>query len=489
VARVPTPAVLAVDAGSSSVRASLVDLAEGNVLSTGSVATPSCGPELDLEELWADLVGVVGELDRDAADLRAVAVAAQLGTVLADDRGRAVGPALLWGDQRAAADAERLAESLPSGAAGVVGRRMTAELPIAKVRRLAREEPAVLGRARWMLSLKDALVQRLTGRIATDETHASYSGLFDVRRRRWAADLAAAAKFDPHLLPPVWPATSQIGKVAEDAAAELGVAAGVPVALGGPDGTVGAVGAGAVRAGVTVDVAGTTDVLLHALDKPLMDPSARLVVNAHAAPGTWTAGGPTGLTGGAVEWTARLLRFASVGDAYTALGREIEALRPGSDGPLFLTALGGSRFPTWRSHESGLLARLRPSHGPAHIIRAAQEGAAFTVAEGLDALRQLGASLDEVVVVGGAAARPSTLQLRADAWNLPVVTVSNREATTIGVAMIAGVAGGVFADLEVAERVLVRRAARYEPDASSSVTLADARRLWRESADLHFGDG
>jgi len=480
---------LAVDAGSSSVRASLVDLAEGNVLSTGSAATRSSGAELDIDELWADLVGVVGELDRDVAELRAIAVAAQLGTVLVDDRGRAVGPALLWGDQRASEDAERLAESLPAGSRAVVGRRMTAELPVAKVRRLAREEPAAVRRARWMLSLKDALVQRLTGEVATDETHASYSGLFDVKRRSWASDLAAAAEFDPHLLPPVRSATSQVGKLADDAAAALGLAPDVTVAVGGPDGTIGAVGAGAVRAGVTVDVAGTTDVLLHALDKPLMDPSARLVVNVHAAPGTWTAGGPTGLTGGAVEWTARLLRFASVGDAYAALGREIEALSPGSEGLLFVTALGGSRFPTWRSHESGLLARLRPSHGPAHIIRAAQEGAAFTVAEGLDALRQLGASLDEVIVVGGAAARPSTLQLRADAWNLPVVTVSNREATTIGAAMIGGVAGGVFPDLEVAERVLVRRAARYEPDPSSSVVLANARRLWRESADLQFGDG
>lgn len=481
-------AALAIDAGSSRVRASLLALSDGTVIES-QLGPPLPGvAEFDLDALWDDVVAIIAELDHRTVDLRAIAVAAQLGTVVLDEHGRPVRPALAWSDKRAADEAELLAETLAPELLGLMGRPMAPELTIARVRWLAEHEPDSLRRARWVLSIKDALVHRLTHRAVADEASASYSGLFDVHARTWSPTLVAAAGIDPPLLPIPMPGTAVAGGLSDDAAASLGLPAGLPVAVGGPDGSVGAIGAGAVRAGVTIDVAGTTDVLLRTVDRPVRDPRGRTVLNAHLIPDLWTVGGPTGLTGGVVQWTANLLGYPSVAEAERALGEPTSKERVTSsangsaaDGPIFLTALDGSRFPTWRAHSTGMIADLRPQHGPADVLRAAQEGVAFTVGEGIEALREIGLDTSEVTVVGGAAGRPAGLQLRSNAWSLPVIALVNREATTTGAAMLAGVACTWFADLDAAALALVRPKRRYQPQAETAAAMARARRRWRDA--------
>jgi len=471
------PVVLAVDAGSSRLRVSLVALEDGTVIATGLGPALPLDAELDVELLWRDFVAITADLDRTQADTRAIAVAAQLGMVLLDDRGRPVRPALVWGDKRAHREADQLSALLPAETLAPTGRPMAPELTVARLRWLATNEPASLRRTRWVVSIKDALVYRLTGRAVTDESNASYSGLFDVYNRTWSPSLVETSGIDAVLLPPARPGTATAGSLSKEAANALGLPHRLPVAVGGPDGTVGAIGAGAVRAGVTVDVAGTTDVLLHTIDRPLTDPTHRTVLNAHVAPSLWTAGGPTGLTGGVIKWTASLLGFKSVDDAHRALGEAT----PDSSRPIFLTTLDGSRFPSWQPERTGLIAHLRPEHGPADVFLAAQQGVAFTVGAGLDALRALGLEINEVTVVGGTASKPTTLQLRSDAWSMSVVALANREATTIGAAMLAGVASGAFPDLETAARALVRPAHRYEPRPQAAAEMYATRQRWLDA--------
>lgn len=472
------PAVLAVDAGSSRVRASLVALTDGSVIDARLGPALSLQAELDVEALWLDLVAIAGELERKQADISAIAVAAQLGMVLLDHRGRPARPALAWGDKRAGHEAEQLSSLQPPEILAVAGRPMSAELTVARLRWLAIHEPTTLRRTRWVVSIKDALLYRLTGRVVTDETNASYSGLFDVYERAWSPPLMEAAGITAAQLPLAKPGMAIAGTLTKEAAAALGLRDGLPVAVGGPDGTVGAIGAGAVAVGVTVDVAGTTDVLLHTIDRPLPDLTHRAVLNAHLAPSLWTVGGPTGLTGGVVQWTALLLGFNSVDEAQEALG---ETATHRSDAPIFLTTLDGSRFPTWQSERTGLIAALRPEHGPADVFRAAQQGVAFTVGAGLEALRALGVKINEVIIVGGGAARPATLQLRSDAWAVSVVTLANREATTVGAAMLAGVACGAFPDLEAAARTLVRPGRRYKPRLERAAAMSAERARWYDA--------
>ncbi|MDO8211024.1 FGGY-family carbohydrate kinase [Conexibacter sp. CPCC 206217] len=473
------PVVLAIDVGSSRVRATLISLRDGTSLASAARPTGAAGGELDAAGLWADVVAAVRELPRGDVEVRGAGVASLLSLVLVDDDGEPVRDALLWSDTRARAEAVRIGERVGAGGRIAAGRRVTAELPAAKLAWIGHHEPAALRRARWALSLKDFLVLHLTGRALTDLTHASYSGLFDVSARRWEPSLIAAAELDAALLPPVTGAWRAAGPLTAGAASELRLAPGIPIAAGGPDGTVGALGAGAVRAGTTVDVAGTTDVLLHVLSAPAPDPTGTAVLNAHAAPDLWTLGGPTGSTGGAVEWAARLLGHGSAAAAHAALDEQAEALPPGAGGVVFRPSLDGSRFPGWRPEERGAIDGLCADHGPAHLFRAVQEGVAFTVAEGVDALRRRGAHVEEIVVVGGAAARPATLQLRADACGADVLACSDREATTRGAAILAAVACGADPHPASAAARFVAPGRRYRPDERAAERLAGARARWR----------
>jgi sugar (pentulose or hexulose) kinase len=473
--------LVAVDVGTSSTRVRLLapDGAEVDAAAcqTRVVADTPGFAELDADALWGDVARLIGGLVRESLAVRGVGVTAQLGTMLLDEKGRPAARAILWADTRARAEAEELAGRFGSESMRIAGRRLTPELLAPRLAWLRRHSADLLSRTAKVASLKDFLVLKLTGRLVTDETHASYSGAFDVDRRRWSEALAAALGIDRALLPPVAGASEKAGEVTAAAAAETGLPAGTPVAVGCPDGTAGTVGAGAVRASVTVDVAGTTDTVLHIVARPLRDSEGALIVNAHAAPGLWSVGGPTGLTGGAVAWLTQVLGLADRADA--VLAEALATIPPGAGGLAFHGALTGSRFPGWRSGERGLLAGLDLSHGPLHLIRAALEGAAFTVASGLDVYRRCGCVVGEVIVVGGLAASREALQLRADCLGVPVVRLDKQEASSVGIAMLAGVCGGVFRDLQEATDAMVVRAGRMEPEPSAASALGTAYARWK----------
>jgi xylulokinase len=476
--------LVAIDIGTSAIKA-IAFTPAGERVAWAELPTPSgYGPQgeasFDAEAVWAGVCDVVREVTERAGQVDGVGVCAQLALLIVDAQGQPTTAVLPWSDTRATQEAQELAAVLDADAVRAAGRRITAETSAAKLRWLAAHERDAVGRARWVLSLKDFVVQRLTGAAVADPTHASYTALFDIWALEWSPRLAEAAGIDLGVLPRVHHGDEAAGMITRQAAEATGLRAGTFVAVGGPDGTVGAIGAGAVSTGVTVDVAGSTDVLFRTVDRPL-DGAGRLIVNAFPIEGLWAAGGATGLTGGAVSWLAEVFGYTSAGQMYHALGADLDRVPPGSEGLVFWTALTGERFPSWEENAVGGSAGLRLGHGRSHLVRAALEGAAFLVGEGIEAIRRETGPLDRVVVVGGTAARPSTLQLRADAWQLPVATVVEREASALGAAMLAGVAGRTFGSIGQAASSMVRPGVLYEPRPEAASALRAAYLRWREA--------
>jgi sugar (pentulose or hexulose) kinase len=417
-------------------------------------------------------------LEPSRFDVQGVAAAAQLGVVLVDAEGNPTEDALLWPDTRAVEEARELERQLGT-AQELIGRKVAAELPAAKMLWWSRHRADAVSNSRWILSIKDFLVLRMTGAAVTDETHASYTGWFDVNARSYTDDLLLRTATPREFLPPVASALTAAGPLSARAAAQMGLQEGVVVAVGAPDGTAGALGAGAVEPHTTVDVAGTTDVLVHVLDEAPTG-GGHAVANAFAVPKLWTLGGPTGMTGGAVEWVSRLLGYSSAAEAFSDCGKRALEVGVGSDGVSFSPSLSGSRMPTWDSSERGLLSGLGLHHSPAHVLRAAYEGAAFLVLEGLDALRSAGAVVDEVTVVGGVARQRDLVQLRSDLWEIPVRVLDGDEATSVGTAMLAGIAAGVFDDAAKAANSMVASSTVIEPRIRNDRLAARAR--WQQTS-------
>jgi sugar (pentulose or hexulose) kinase len=447
-------ALLAVDSGTSGCRVAAFDL-QGRLLAEHATEyRPHLGPGGRVEQPLADVEAAMLAGLRAVADHLggprplALAVDAQLGVVLHDREGRPLGEALTWQDRRADPEAVWLEETFGRERIyEMTGRRPSGEQMGPQLRWFAQHEPERHARIGHVLSLKDHLVWRLTGQVVTDVTHASYSLLADVRANRWQPDLLTAMAVRPETLPPIQAATNVAGDLRREFAVATGLPEGLPVAVGGPDGSVGCLGAGLTLPGVAVDVAGSSDVVFVLVDRPLSVPEARLVQNAFLVPGLWAVGGPTGLTGGCLDWFVQT--FPPPGDpaqsVYERTENAVCDVPPGSGGLRVSPNLTGSRTPDWDAGARGSIAGIAPTHGWGHFARAIMEGTAAQVAEIVAIAAAAGATVTEVRLAGGGARSAVWRQIRAEALGRPLRVLTG--GSLAGSAMIAGVAAGVFASL------------------------------------------
>ena len=446
--------LLAIDAGTSGCRVAAFDLG-GQMLHEHAVSyRPELGPNGHAEQplsvveaaMMAGLRAVASRLDHRRP--LAVAVDAQLGLVVHDSDGLPLGDALTWQDRRAEAQARWLIDTFGRDQLyEITGRRPSGEQIGPQIRWFADHDPERHARINRVLTIKDHLVWQLTGQVATDVTHASYSLLADVRANRWEASLLEAMAVTPEMLPPIRAAVEVAGGLQGEIAAETGLPVSLPVAVGGPDGSVGCLGAGLTMPGVAVDVAGSSDVVFVLVDRPLAVPEARLVQNAFLVPGLWAVGGPTGLTGGCLDWF--LEAFPPPGDparpAYERTEAAVSAVPAGSGGLSFFPNLTGSRAPDWDTSMRGRIMGIGPDHGWGHFARAIMEGAAAQAGQIVALAEAAGATVEEVRLVGGGVRSAAWREIRATALGRPVQIVEGGSLS--GSAMIAGVAAGVFGSL------------------------------------------
>ncbi|MFI6347850.1 FGGY-family carbohydrate kinase [Streptomyces sp. NPDC050560] len=438
-------AVVAVDVGTSAVRAAVL-AADGTVLAARRVARPADGGRgFDAEALWGAVAAALGGLEGRRWAPRALAVAAHLGTIAVDARLRPVDEAGGWADPRGLDLLRALPEEIMGPLLAAARRPAPSGGALAYALSL-RERPGTRRAVRHLLSPKDFLTARLTGRVTTDRVNAAYTLLSDVAAGRWNEDAVTALGLDPGWLPPQAAGHEVVGTLTGAAARECGLPPGTPVVAGGPDGSVG-LGLLLGEGDAVADVAGTTDVVGRLLADPLLAP-AGAVVNPALTGGGWTAGGPTGMSGGAVaRW--RALVGAVPED-------ELARVPPGADGLLVLPAMSGSRFPRWHPADRGAVLGQGPGHTPAHLLRAAQEGASFTVREAVDLLDPptSGSAPLPVAMAGGTARSVSAARMRADVLRRTVLVCDQPDVTLLGAAALALIGAALTPDLPTARHRL-----------------------------------
>jgi xylulokinase len=483
------PLVLALDVGTGSVRAHLLDT-EGHRLASAGRSVPvalgaDARAELDPDQLWAAARAVLGEAlaHTSARPLAALAVASGLGYLLLDQAGSPLGPALLWMDRRAHAEAARLTSLLPAEQwYRLTGRAVDPEVFLAKLSWIRTHEPERFRRTRCFVGIKDDLIRRLTGEIASDPTHAAYTMLFDVGRRDWSDDLLRAAGIPRAILPPLRGASTVAGRVSRAAAEATGLPEGLPVVTGASDGTVACLAAGIAAAGTAVNVTGTSDVLMIGVDRPVWDPEHRTLVNPHPLGAGWMVGGILGTTGGAVKWFAdRFCPDRQGPERYAILDQEAARAGPGAQGLLCLTGLAGERAPLWDPLARGALVGLDLGHRRGEVVRAILEGVALDLRAVVALLGEIGAEVRRIRVVGGGAVSDLWSQIRADAIGLPVERPRLAEGTATGLLLLAGLAVGLWTDLGEAARRIAPTERTFEPDPGRHALYERLARVRRQT--------
>ena len=453
------PVLLGLDIGTTGARCVAVGL-DGAVLAAASAEYPLHSPrpgwsEQDPEDWWTAARSV---LERVTAEVGEVAEIAGLGltgqmhgAVFLDRADQVIRPALLWNDQRTAAQAEAISQRVGGERlARIAGNPALTGFQAPKILWLRDEEPDRYDRVRSVLLPKDFIRLRLTGEKATDVTDASGTLLLDLRRRDWSAEILGELDINRDWLPSVHESQVTTG-LTED---------GVPVAAGAGDNAAAAVGNGVVQAGLATCSIGTSGVLFAQADRLAPDPSGRLHTFCHAVPGRYHVMGVTLAAGASLRWWRDLTGNTD----YATLTDMASAAPPGAEGLLFLPYIYGERSPHLDPRARGAFIGLTSRHDVSHMTRAVMEGVAFSLRDSLEAMRELGTSPQEIRITGGGARSDLWRRILADVLGVPIARTATDEGPAYGAALLAGVASGQFRDVAEATSTVSLRADVDEPE-------------------------
>ena len=381
------------------------------------------------------------------ADIEALGLTGQMhGAVFLDEALLPIRPALIWSDARAEAETSEIEQRIPRAElVARTGNRSNVSFTAPKIMWVARHEPEVMARARWVVQPKDALRARLTGEIGGDVSDASATLLFDLRARTWSDDICGRLEIDRGKLAPLFESEALAGPLRQDAARALGLPAGIGVAVGGADAPAAALGLGLVSEadsnGTVLVSLGTGGQVLAPVAEPKIDPEGRLHSLCHVVPEGWCVMAAILSAAASLDWVVGLLRPDDPNGARELLAAAAK-VPAGSDGLLFLPYLRGERTPHFDPAARGALVGLRMSHGPAEVTRAVLEGVALALAEGLDLMRGIGVAPKAGVVAGGGVNR-LWQQILADVLDMPVALGATEHASARGAALLGAVAAGI----------------------------------------------
>jgi len=473
--------LLGIDIGTSGTKTLLI-AESGEPLASATAEYPLHTPrpgwaEQDPHEWWNATVATIREVlaraGIDGADVRGIGLSGQMhGSVFLDAQGEVLRPALLWCDQRTAAECEWITERV--GAARVVeltSNPVLTGFTAPKIVWLRRHEPQTYARVRKVLLPKDYIRYRLCGEFATEVSDASGTSLFHVRERRWATEMLDAIEIPTEWMPDCFESPVVSARISAEAAAATGLRAGTPVVGGGGDQAAGAVGNGIVEPGIVSSTVGTSGVVFAYSEAPSVDPELRLHTFCHAVPGKWHQMGVMLSAGGSLRWYRDALAAAerevaaALGvDPYDLIAREAAGAPPGCEGLLFLPYLTGERTPYPDPYARGVFFGLSLRHDRRHLARAVLEGVAYGLRDSFEILAGMDVPIRQVRASGGGARSALWRQIQADVTGREHVTLNVDEGPAFGVALLAGVGTGVWSSVPEACRATIRVVDRCPPD-------------------------
>ena len=456
---------LGIDVGTSGTK-TLAIRGNGKILASATEEYPLSSPkpgwsEQDPEDWWQATIKSVRRVLKDGkvrpGDVKGIGLSGQMhGSVFLDKSNEVIRPALLWNDQRTAAECDEI-ESKAGGRRALI--RMVSNPALTgftapKILWLRNREPRNFARTQKVLLPKDYVRFRLTGEFATEVSDASGTLLLDVKKRRWCKPLLSKLELDGSLLPKVYESEEVSGNVTAGSAELLGIKPGVAVVGGGGDQAAGAVGNGIVKRGVISATMGTSGVVFAHSDEVQTDPEGRVHTFCHAVRGKWHVMGVVLSAGGSLQWYRNQLGEREVAaakrkkiDPYELITAQAADAPAGSEGLYFLPYLTGERTPHADPNAKGAWIGLSLRHGRNHLARSVMEGATYAMRDSLEIIKGMDIPVREIRLSGGGARSEFWRQMQADIYGNKVVTINAEEGPAYGVALLAAAGTGEYKDV------------------------------------------
>ena len=463
--------LIGIDVGSSSVKVA-VYTEEGEQIAVAShdltPIRPAAGTwETDPEDVWQATrkgmqdVCAQASLHRDPP--KAIAFSASgRENFPADAQGNPLGNGIMGADTRGAEfEVPPPGSPVPEAWCQACGHLRERMDPVFRLAWWRKYRPEVMEKARYFFGWIDFLAFRMTGRDVMDQSTVSRYMVYDLKTMDWSPERLAEYQVSSHLLPEVLPWGTVIGELKPGLAAEWQLPARVKVAQGCHDLNCAAYGAGVYELGTVCLVSGSYENILIPTDR-LPTPSM-LLKGLSVMPQPCQAGlsiiavHPTG--NAVLNW-ARDLADVSIEAVEQALQK-----RDGRPGPVIsIPYLSGSMtyWDNGRKARGGLIG-LSLATSKTDVVQAFMESIAYDTVNTLSLMRAEGIPVNRIRITGGGARSPWWTQLKADMTNMPIEVVAHPEPGTLGAALLAGLAVGVYDDMQGISRKFSGTQSVYHP--------------------------
>lgn len=479
--------LLGIDLSTTGAKALLID-PEGRVISSATTPLNLSTPfplwsEQEPHEWWEATANSIRQALADAnaagENVAAIGLTGQMhGLVVLDQERHVLRPAILWNDQRCGAECDEIRGRVSlERLVQITGNDALTGFTAPKILWLETHEPEVYRRIRHVLLPKDYIRYKLTGALAMDKADGSGTMLFDLSERNWSSEILDALHINADWLPPTFEGHEITSDVSPEAAELTGLRRGTPVVAGGGDQSAQAIGVGVVRPGTMAVTLGTSGVVFAATESPLIEPQGRLHAFCHAVAERWHLMGVMLSAAGSLQWYHdKLARDKS----FAELVGEAAQVRAGSEGLIFLPYLSGERTPHPDPLARGAWIGLTARHDQSHLTRSVLEGVAFGLKDIFCLMKEAGlGAVDQVRLSGGGAKSSLWRQILADILAAELVTVNTTEGAAYGTALLAGVAAGVWPNVDAACAQTISVSDRISPDARSVATYQVVYELYR----------
>lgn len=493
--------LLGIDVGTTGSKAVVFAL-DGTILGTSyteyDISRPQPGyAELDAQAIWPRIKDViaravadagtgapggtsVGRSSRtsgaagggagDAIEALAVSSMGENLVPVSKDR-RILGPSIMNMDERGEEFVPALAEAFSASELyRLTGNALTNQFSITKMMWTKKYLPELYEKTDFFLVWNSFVAFMLGGEARADYSLANRMLLFDVDREDWSPDLLKASGLDREKLPPVAPAGTPIGTVADGVADELELPRGVPIVVGTHDQCAASLGSGAIEKGTAMWGLGTFQCIapVYAGRKPADAMLERgLNTEHHAVPDRFITL-IYNMGGSVVKWYRNTFAgreheeaLAAGEDVYPRLFSELPA-DPSSVRVLPHFAPMGP--PDFIEKPDGAVVGLTLGTSRGEILKGILEGNIFSLKISVDALDAVDVAIDEFRTTGGGAKSDAGLQLCADIMGRPCVRPEVTEAGALGSAILAAVGSGIYSSADEAISRTIRLGPRYEPD-------------------------
>lgn len=465
--------VIGIDLGTSGTKTVLFDKTGKAVASASreyQMQQPQNGwAEQNPADWWQAAVETLQEVVNKAAvpaeQISALGISGQMhGLVMLDEQGEVLRPAILWCDQRTAAECEELTQ--------LVGRRRLIEITAnpaltgftaSKILWVQKHEPEIYAKCKHILLPKDYLRYKLSGDFATEMSDASGMQLLDVPNRCWSGEILEKLKIDKALLAKLYESPDVTGYVSSAAAKITGLSVKTAIVGGAGDNAAAAIGTGVVESGKAFTTIGTSGVVYAHTNEPIIDPKGRVHTFCCAVPNAWHVMGVTQGAGLSLQWFCRQFCQAEKSqaekenrDVYQIMDEQAAQISIGAERLIYLPYLMGERTPHLDPDCRGAFFGLSAMHTRAHLIRSVLEGVSYSLYDCVLILQQMGIEPKTMLVTGGGGKSALWRQMLSDIFELPVSTTASSEGPALGAAVLAAVGAGIYPNVQKACKEMVR---------------------------------